>query len=157
MRQKQRATYGHQGRSLGSSRDDRKKRKKDVKATFMEHEDEAARRKRKKAAEIKDPRLKQVAKTFREETEGARKRKAPSKRPRRTQDPGEKPERRAPLAKDYQIATASGVGLDEWAGKGDTYRYQAPAVPDAPETPAEREARHAMYSYRRRRHDRTTC
>ena len=148
LKQKQRATYGHHGRSIGSSRDDRKKRKKDVKETFMAHEAEAARRKRTKAAETKDPKLKQLAKHFREETEGARKRKAPSKRPRRHEHPGEKPKTRAPLPKDYQIATASGVGLDEWAGKGDTYRYKAPAVPEAPETPAEKRAREERYAYK---------
>ena len=81
MKQKQRATYGHHGQSIGSSREERerrKKRKKDLKESFKIQESEEERRKRKKRAETKDPKLRQVAKTFREETDAARRQKAPT-------------------------------------------------------------------------------
>ena len=112
----------------------------------MEQMSEEERRKRKKQAVTKDPKLKQVAKTFRKETEASRKRKAPSKRPRRHEHPGAKPEKRAPLPKDYQIATAKSRVTDWGGGAADTYQADLSA-PMAPETEAQTAARHAAYGY----------
>ena len=140
MKQRQRATYGHHGQSIGSSRDDRerrKKRKKDVKESFMIQEAEEERRKRKKHAESKDPKLRQVAKTFREETEAARSRKAPVKRPTH---PGTKPKSRPVPTKTVSVDPAQRAQLHEWSGSGDTYRADL-SKPMAAETEAQKAAR----------------
>ena len=140
MKQKQRgATYGHHGQSIGSSRE-RKKRKKDVKESFMIQEAEEERRKRKKHAESKDPKLRQVAKTFREETDVARSRKAPSKRPRKHAHPGTKPKSRPVPTKTVSVDPAQRAQLHEWSGSGDTYRADL-SKPMAAETEAQKAAR----------------
>ena len=141
LRHRPQNTYQSHGTSLGTTR-----RRSPLTVSSMEMLSEEERRKRKKHAVSKDPKLRQVAKTFRKETEAARARKAPTKRPRREQDPGPKPQKRAALPKDYQIKTAQTQVTGWGGGAADTYRADL-SKPMAPETEAQKAARLAEYGY----------
>ena len=131
LRQRVRATYGHHGTSLGSSRD-----REPETVSYMQERKERKKRK---------PNFGKTS-GKRKEMDPKREAKGPKHQRQKHADPGEAPKRRPELGKDWKMATAThrSGDLDDWGG-GIRDRYRASSSPLPPESEESRRRREAEY------------